>query len=98
MSAAAPNPHEWAETLSLQALGHILGNPEAAERFIDLTGCDANNLRASLTSRPFLAAVLDYVLRDEALMLDFAATQSLNPHDITKAHETLAGRPALYEP
>jgi Protein of unknown function (DUF3572) len=89
---------QWAETLSLQALGHILGDGETMERFLSLTGLDAEGLKASLPSPPFLAAVLDYILADEPLLLAFAEAQGINPHDIMKAQTLLAGRPALYEP
>lgn len=97
MARLQANLLEWAESLSLQALGHILADAETASRFLDLTGHDEMSLRTSLSSRPFLAAILDYLVSDEPLLLDFAQTHGVSPHEVLKAQSLLAGRPALYE-
>jgi hypothetical protein len=90
MPRPSPATPQWAETLSLQALGYILGDAEASIRFIELTGVDEQSLRANLTRPDFLAAVLDYLGADEPLLLAFANSQSIDPQSIMQAHAVLS--------
>lgn len=70
---------EDAETVALKAVGFIAADDDLMARFVALTGCGAGDLRARLADRGFLAAVLDFVLADEATTLRFAESEAFAP-------------------
>lgn len=79
--AAAPPKltAEDAETVALKAIGFVVADDDLLSRFVALTGCGADELRARLADRAFLAAVLDFVLTDEATTLRFAEGEDFAP-------------------
>lgn len=89
--AAAPKLTDRdAETVALKAIGFIVGDADLLPRFVDLTGCDADGLRARLSDRTFLAAVLDFILGDEATTLRFAEHEAIAPETPMLARSRLA--------
>jgi hypothetical protein len=50
-------------------------------------------LRAAAREPEFLLGVLDYVTGDEALLLAFANESGIDPEDVARARDALAGRP-----
>jgi hypothetical protein len=80
-----------AEAVALQALGWIVGEEERALRFLDATGCRPSDLRARAGDAEFLAAVLDFLLGDEAMVLAFAAETGLPPARAAQARAGLPG-------
>lgn len=90
--AAAPPKltDQDAETIALKAVGFIVGDPDLLPRFVDLTGCGADELRAHLGDRTFLAAVLDFILGDEAATLRFAEHEDIAPETPMLARSRLA--------
>ncbi|WP_395666411.1 DUF3572 domain-containing protein [Methylocella sp.] len=83
---------ERAETLAIEALGHIAGDETTLERFLSLSGLSPETLRAAAAEPGFLAGVLDFLAGDESLLLAFAANAGRDPAEITRARETLAPR------
>lgn len=78
----APPPKlsvEDAEAVALKAIAFIAGDEELMPGFLGLTGCGAEELRARLAERAFLASVLDFILADESSTLRFAETAGLAP-------------------
>jgi len=88
---------EAAETLAIQALGFLAGEPERLERFMSLSGLSPENLRAAASSPGFLAAVLDHLALDDSLLLAFAETAGCDPALIIAAKNCL-DPPAEAEP
>lgn len=84
---AAPD----AEVLALRALAHIAGDERLLERFVALTGCGADDLRARAGEPAFLGAVLDFLLEDEPSVVAFAAAAGLAPEDVLRARAKLPG-------
>lgn len=90
-SRPRPVDPEGAETIALEALRFLASDPARLTRFMSLSGLDGAGLRALASSSEGLAAVLDYLLRDESLMLVFSAETTVAPERISAAHARLAG-------
>jgi hypothetical protein len=86
---------ELAETVAIQALGFIAGEPERLGRFLALTGIEPDSLRDAAREPNFLLGVLDHLASNETQLLEFAKELELEPEAIIKARDLLAGaRPA----
>ena len=83
---------ETAESLAISALTYLASDAERLSRFLRLSGIAPGTIRAVAKEAGFLAGVLEYVAQDEALLVAFATEIGLEPDEITRAHETLAGR------
>ena len=70
---------EGAEILALQALGGLAGQDEARGRFLALAGLAVTDLREVADSRDTHRAVLDFLLADEELLLDFCEMAQIPP-------------------
>jgi hypothetical protein len=86
------------ETLALQALTFIAGDDDRLERFIGLTGIAPDSLRQIARDPAGLAAVLDYLLGWEPLLLEFAEAHELKPESIATARRKLPGGENSYDP
>lgn len=85
---------EYAEILALEALAWLAGEPDAIDRFLKLSGLDVAELRAAAGTRGMAAAVLDFLLADEKLLLRFCeAGDGLPPGRILAARRALGGFP-----
>ena len=73
------------ESLAIEALTLIAGDPALAARFMSLSGFDPGSLRMAAKRPDFLAGVLDYVMTDERLILDLAAATGHRPEAIAAA-------------
>jgi Protein of unknown function (DUF3572) len=82
---------EEAETIALRALGFIAEDEDRIGAFMGETGISPDDLRLSATSPDILAAVLDYITRDESLLLMFATNTDVPPERITPAFMVLNG-------
>jgi len=88
---AAKSLEPAAPELALRALAFLAQDEDRVSRFLTLTGLDAGDLRALLHNREFHLAVLDHLAGDEALLLDFAAAESLPPEAVGRARRALGG-------
>ena len=82
---------ETAETIALKALGHLAGTEEDFDRFLTTSGLDAKSLQARAGEPEVLAAVLDFLLRNEVLLVDFCNADSIKARDVHMAHHVLGG-------
>jgi hypothetical protein len=80
-----------AETIGVQALGFLAGEPQRFARFLALTGVDLEEVRANAGSPELLAAVLAHLTSDESLLLTFAAETRMAPETIAPALAILQG-------
>jgi hypothetical protein len=92
--ASGARTNEAAEEIASKALLFLAEDPGRLTRFLSETGVDPDELRSSAGTPGMLAAVLDHVLRDESLLLVFAAGISLEPAQVAAAERALAGRDA----
>jgi len=80
-----------AETLALGALAFLAARPDLLERFLEIGGLDPGTLRQRALDRDVLRAVLDFLLTDDAMVVDFCGEQELDARDIHLAHRLLGG-------
>jgi hypothetical protein len=80
-----------AAELALRALAFLAKDEERVARFLALTGLDAGDVRDLLGDRDFHLAVLDHVAGDEAMLLEFAASEKLPPESVGRARRALGG-------
>lgn len=79
-----------AESIGVSALLFLAGDSERLVRFLTVTGVGPAQLRAESREPHMLAAVLDYLLQDESLLLVFCASDGVPPSDIAPAQRALA--------
>src|SRR3982751_3302582 len=80
-----------AETLAIEALGFIAGEPESLSRFLALSGIGPATLRRAAADPAFLAGVLEFILADESLLIAFARHVGIAPERIAKARRAFGG-------
>ena len=60
----------------MEALAWLAGRPEDIDRFLTVSGLDLADLRRAAGDPPLLGAVLDFLLANEPLLLDFCQETS----------------------
>jgi len=80
-----------AEAIAAQALGFLAHEPRRLMAFLVATGLEPADVRQRVDSPEFLAAVLDFVSRDESLLIVFAAEAGLPPERVAAAAIILTG-------
>jgi len=87
----AGNSSENAQETAVRALTYLAGDTAILTRFLDVTGWTPATL-ADLDARDaILIAALDYMMREEDLLLTFAANAGIDPAEISNAHKILSG-------
>lgn len=76
---------ESSETLALNVLGFLVDSPESLERLMQQSGADLPTIREKAGDRDFLAAVLDFLMADEGLLVDFCQTSQTDPKAVQMA-------------
>jgi len=80
-----------AETLALRGLAHLAGDGDALIRFLTLSGLELDNLRDRAGDPELLAAVIDFLLADEALCARFLEAEGLDSATLHAARRALPG-------
>jgi hypothetical protein len=91
MQTRASMRRDAAESLAVQALTFLAGDPERLARFLALSGIGPDRIRSAAASPGFLAGVLDHVASEEALLMAFAEQSGIDPADVARARQALAG-------
>jgi hypothetical protein len=92
MKKPLSNAREAAESLAIQALAYIAGEPEQLGRFLAISGIGPDQIRQAAREPQFLAGVLEHVMGDERLLVAFAENAGIPPATVAKAHDALGGR------
>jgi hypothetical protein len=79
-----------AEAMGLDALTFLAEDEARIGRFLALSGTGPAELRSSAGEPAMLAAVLDYMLGDESLLLVFTSSKGHAPESVAPAHAMLA--------
>ena len=87
-SSALPDL-ETASAIALTSLVFLTQEQERMERFMAATGITVDTLRREGDSPHILASVLDYLTRDESLLLVFAANTNTAPETLLPALHVL---------
>lgn len=93
-----PMTPQLAESIAIQALGHLAGEVERIAPFLDSAGVTLDSLRQLAGEPAFLAAVLDYLCANESELLAFCANTATDPAHIDNARQCLAGPPPDWGP
>lgn len=80
-----------AETIALMALAYLAAEEDLLHRFMAETGMEATELKVIAGNPGLLGGVLDFVLSDEALVMEFAASSGLRPEEPMRARMALPG-------
>lgn len=80
-----------AETLALKGLTFLALDPSRMLRFMTASGSDLDDVRARAGDPELLAAVLDFLLSDDALLLEFAAREGIKAELLHAARRALPG-------
>src|ERR1700685_4249651 len=78
-------------SLAVSALTFIAADPDRLNRFLGLTGLGPENLRTAAADPAFLGSVLDYLVADEKLLVEFAADARVKPEAVARAYAVLRG-------
>lgn len=80
---------EDAVEIAVAALSFLAEDGEVLGRFLGATGLGPENLRAAAAEPGFFAAVLEYLMGDESLLLTFAERRRVRPVTIVAARHAL---------
>jgi hypothetical protein len=81
-----------AETLAAQALVWLATDFERLGRFLGETGLSPETVRQAARDPAFLPSVLEYLVKNETTLTEFASEQGLDPAAVVSAH-TILSRP-----
>lgn len=82
---------ESAETLALQVVAWLAGHDELMPVFLGASGAGMDDLRERLNDPAFLLSVLDFLLMDEAWVIEFCDANK-HPYDAPlRARQALPG-------
>lgn len=76
---------EKAEILALEALAWLAGRHDDITRFLTASGLETADLRRAAGERDFQVSLLDFLLANEPLLLEFCQDASTPPQAIHKA-------------
>ena len=79
-----------AETIALQGLTFLAGDPKRLVRFLSLTGLTPQDLKGFGRDAGLQMALMDFLLGDESLLLVFTSETGVPPEVIAPAYELLA--------
>ncbi|MEI4487003.1 DUF3572 family protein [Frigidibacter sp. MR17.14] len=80
-----------AEALAAEALAWLAGQGAPLRDFLVASGVDLGELRARAADPDFLAAVLDFLMQEDAWVLEFAAERGIDPLRVQRARAALPG-------
>lgn len=78
-----------AEELAVQGFEYMGANPSHLAAFLNESGLAPQDLREVAAKPHFLKAVMQFIISNENLLLDFANAKQLNPQDIAGAARQL---------
>ena len=79
------------QTVALQALGWLVGNEDLLPVFLGATGTSETDLRERAGDPEFLGAVLDFLMLDDAWIVEFCDTCVVGYEDPMMARVNLPG-------
>lgn len=80
-----------AEILALQALGWLAQNDDLLTVFLNASGMTEQDLKTRADEADVLAAVLDFVLMDDAWVVGVCTDASIQPDMLMQARAALPG-------
>jgi hypothetical protein len=84
---------DCAAAISLKALAFLAQDSQRLARFLNLTGVEPAALRTLALEREFQSAVLEHILGDENMVIEFCAIEAIEPTIPAAALQVLAASP-----
>lgn len=82
---------EDAEAIGVQALGWLATDFERLGRFLGETGLSPETVRQAARDPAFLPSVLEYLVKNETILTEFASELGFDPAQVVTAQARLAG-------
>ena len=82
---------EKAETIALQALSYLIQNQDVLEQFLVNSGVGLQEIKNHFQDPEFLGGVLDMILKDDKVLLEFCNEISVSPETLSEARRALPG-------
>ena len=82
---------ENAQAIALQAAAFIFAEDQLRDRFLALSGTGAEDIRARIEDRDFLASLLEFLIGHEPDVLAFAGAAGEKPEHVISAWRALGG-------
>ncbi len=80
-----------AQSIAILALSYLTRDQDRLDRFMGWTGLAIDDLAQAVANPEMLGGVLDYLLSDEQLLLDFAEEAGIAPEEPALARQALPG-------
>jgi hypothetical protein len=80
-----------AEEIAIAVLGSLAADPDRLGRFLSTSGLSPEGLREAAGSPGFLAGIMDYLVSDEALLVEVSRELDLRPEKLAQAWQILSG-------
>lgn len=80
-----------AEALGIRALKFLASDGERLGYFLAVTGTNPADLRERADNSELLAAILDHLLADEHLLVQFCKAEGADPREPGRARRALPG-------
>ncbi len=84
-----------ASQTSLNALTFLMGDDALRDRFLALSGLNADTIRSMVTEQEFQSNVLEFFIHNEADLLNLSQHLDINPDQIVAHWRALGG--GLYQ-
>ena len=78
------------EAVAISAFDRLVAEPDRLGRFMALSGLGPDSIRDAARSPGFLAAILDHVCSDEALLIAIAGELDIEPAALARARGQLS--------
>lgn len=93
MTTPSSMTRQSAESLAVAALSFLAERPDVLGRFLAVTGIGPGEIRRAAAEPEFLGGVLDHIMGDEALLIEFSQFAEIKPAVVGRARTILSGRP-----
>ena len=80
---------EQAETISIKVLSWLAEDGERLNHFLNASGAAVDSLRTRAQEPEFLGFILDFLMLDDQMILEFCAEKSEQPDSIQHARAML---------
>ena len=80
-----------AQSIAILALSFLTRDQDRLDRFMGWTGLAADDLAQAVANPEMLGGVLDYLLTDEKLLMEFAEDAGIAPEEPARARRALPG-------
>ena len=84
-----PSTPERAEILALEALAWLVGRQDDIGRFLHVSGLETGDLRRAAGKAELLGSLLDFLLQNEPLLVEFCQDSSVSPKAVHAARHKL---------